>query len=95
MARLDDFIEILKKLTFASDQEQFAINLTYEAAKEIIADKRLEAFEIIKKKDVDIYSLRRCKTVEEYNINFVIDEYQKLIEEEFKLLKEELKCISN
>ncbi len=46
-----------------------------------------KVLEIIKNKDVDMYSLRRCKTVEEYNSKFAIDEYQELTQEEFDLLK--------
>lgn len=46
-----------------------------------------KVLEIFDKKDVDIYSLKRCKTVKEYNSGFMIDEYQKLTPEEFDLLK--------
>ena len=46
-----------------------------------------EVLDIVKEKDVDMYSLRRCETVEEYNIHFVIDEYQKLTQDEFVILK--------
>lgn len=51
------------------------------------AKQQEKVLEIIKEKDVDMYSLRRCKTSEEYNEHFAIDEYQKLTEEEFDLLK--------
>lgn len=54
------------------------------ANKKSNVDKMLE---IVKEKDVDMYSLRRCETVEEYNIHFVIDEYQRLTQDEFDLLK--------
>ena len=53
----------------------------------IKAEEMKKVLEIIFEKDVDMYSLRRCKTSEEYNEHFAIDEYQKLTEEEFNLLK--------
>lgn len=56
-------------------------------ALEYKAKQQEKVLEIIKEKDVDMYSLRRCKTAEEYNEHFAIDEYQKLTEEEFDLLK--------
>ena len=56
-------------------------------ALEYKAKQQEKVLEIIKEKDVDMYSLRRCKTSEEYNEHFAIDEYQKLTEEEFDLLK--------
>ena len=61
----------------------------YDNIKHVLikAQKQEKVLEIIIEKDVDMYSLRRCETVEEYNIHFVIDEYQKLTQEEFDLLK--------
>ena len=55
------------------------------------AQKQEKVLEIIKVKDVDMYSLRRCETVEEYNIHFAIDEYQELTQEEFDTLKRYVK----
>lgn len=52
--------------------------------------KYKKVLEIIKEKDVDFYSLRRCDTVDEHNAMFTIDEFQKLTQEEFNLLKEVL-----
>lgn len=46
--------------------------------------KKARAFDIIVKKNVDIAILRRCSDVNEYNKNA----YQRLEEDEFKLLKE-------
>lgn len=48
-----------------------------------------KVLEIIKKKDVDIYILNSCKTVEEYNskIVHIIGETRELTKKEFELLK--------
>lgn len=56
-------------------------------------EKSLKALEIIKEKDVDIYILRKCKTVDEYNskIVHIVGEIRELTEDEFNLLKETLK----
>ena len=62
--------------------------LEYEKAQE-----QEKVLEIIKKKDVDTYILRNCKTVEEYNskIVHIVGETRELTQEEFDLLKEVLK----
>lgn len=54
--------------------------------------KQEKALEIIKEKDVDIYILNCCKTVNEYNFKTVhiIGETRELTQEEFNLLKEVL-----
>lgn len=54
--------------------------------------KKELAWDIVKKKDVDIYILNSCKTVEEYNskIVHIIGETRELTQGEFDLLKEML-----
>ena len=54
-----------------------------------IAQKELEAFEIIKNKKVETYHLSRCKTLIEYNSAWDICGME-LTQEEFDLLKEVL-----
>ncbi len=51
--------------------------------------KKARTLEIIKEKDVDIYILNHCKTVDEYNskIIHIIGEIRELNEEEFEILK--------
>ena len=48
-----------------------------------------KVLDIIKEKDVDIYILNHCKTVDEYNskIVHIIGEIRELTQEEFDLLK--------
>jgi hypothetical protein len=65
--RLDDFIETLKELIRISDQEQYGINLTYGAIKEIIDDKRLEAFSIIDRQRVNMALYYASHNANEYN----------------------------
>ena len=61
-----------------------------------ITEKELKAFEIIKKKRVDVSFLQFCERLEEYNFSCRYDVVfsglnRKLTQEEFKLLKEVLK----
>ena len=63
------------------------------------AIKRLLALEIIKEKQVDIYLLCTCNSVDEYNSMFEhrfgsYDE-RALTQEEYDLLKEVLKCVKD
>lgn len=53
------------------------------------AQEQEKVLEIIKEKDVDIYILKSCKTVDEYNSSIVhiVGETRELTEEEFDLLK--------
>ena len=53
------------------------------------AKHKIKALDIIKEKDVDIYILNHCKTVDEYNskIVHIIGEIRELTQEEFDLLK--------
>ena len=51
--------------------------------------KQKKVLDIIKEKDVDIYILNHCKTVDEYNskIVHIIGEIRELTQDEFDLLK--------
>ena len=55
----------------------------------IKAQEQKQVLEIIKEKDVDIYILKNCKTVDEYNSSVVhiVGETRELTQEEFELLK--------
>ena len=86
MGRLSEFIETLKCLIKTSDVEQFAINLTYQDIKEIIADRTLEAIRIINEKNVMIYSLKALDSLDDYNS--LVSTSEQLTPEEFTLLKE-------
>ena len=86
MGRLSEFIEALKCLIKTSDVEQFAINLTYQDIKEIIADRTLEAIRIINEKNVMIYALKALDSLDDYNS--LVSTSEQLTPEEFTLLKE-------
>ena len=52
-------------------------------------EKSLKALEIIKEKNVNMFWLKECFNLEQYNYNMA--DYMKLTEEEFRILKEVLK----
>lgn len=72
------------------------VNAVFDVKKsieDIIKTKhKIKTLEIIKEKDVDIYILRNCKTVDEYNskIVHIVGETRELTEDEFDLLEEML-----
>lgn len=68
---------------------------TYDVVKEWgeIIEKELKALEIIKEKNVDIWILKSCLTLEQYNYSITkMDNCNvfNLVQEEFDLLKEVL-----
>jgi len=83
-ALLEENNNLYVELTFSDKQHKELIENTKQYKKML---------EIIKEKDVDIYILQKCKTVDEYNskIVHIVGETRELAEEEFKLLKEWLK----
>lgn len=52
---------------------------------------KLKAFEIIKKKDVDIGWLKRAKDLHEYNSGMGVNSYSALTQEEYEVLNEVFK----
>ena len=85
-------LSIIKQaLIKAQEQEKVlddAIKLTCERGDKL--DYYEIILEIIKKKNVDTYILKMCKTVDEYNskIVHIIGKTKELTQEEFDLLKE-------
>lgn len=77
----NDYNNIKQYILKAQEQEN-----KNEILKELLINQA-KVLEIVFEKEVDMYSLRICETVEEYNMHYAIEEYQKLIKEEFDLLK--------
>lgn len=102
LERIDNTLclnNIKGKLEFGIDTEEHTdcdsvIGMTedLETIKQSLlkAQEQEKVLEIIKEKDVDIYILQKCKTVDEYNskIVHIVGETRELAEEEFNLLKE-------
>lgn len=64
------------------------MNEEFEAVRQsLIKEELKKAIKIIKEKEIDMYSLGRCDTVDEYNTKFAMDEYQVLTQEDFDTLK--------
>lgn len=86
-----EHFQVIKELLTADGPEVTVEDIVPYQCEQV--EKSLNALEIIKEKDVDIYILRKCKTVDEYNFKIVhiVGETRELTEEEFELLKEVLK----
>lgn len=76
--------QLKKHLCFNTEQEHHENLYFYE-----MVEKELKAFEIIKNKNVNIYKIRICENVKEYNE--LKNTGSELAEDEFNLLKEALK----
>ena len=72
-------------------QKYYQEGITLDSVRELKQerDNYKKVLEIIKEKDVDIYILNHCKTVDEYNskIVHIIGEIRELTQDEFDLLK--------
>lgn len=71
---LEDLIETIRM--FGENQiglDKFEERYTIIKQALLKAQEQEKVLEIIFKKNVDMYSLRRCETVEEYNTHFAID----------------------
>jgi len=93
LGKAPDIITVLKETNiYCNDSkgETMIISLIDIVGKERIdnLDKKLKAFEIIKKKRVNVHLLLLSDSLEKYNFNLL--PYRKLNQEEYDLLKEVL-----
>lgn len=63
-----------------------------KAEQALIKTQNLERFtKLVIEKNVEIQLLKENETAEDYNLHFIIDDYQELTQEEFDFIKEIIK----
>lgn len=89
-AKPSEALECLERLNYHTTLE-YQDSKEYYIARQYIhkAQENEKTLSIIKEKDVDIYILKNCKTVDEYNskIVHIVGETRELTKEEFDLVK--------
>lgn len=80
---MQDYETVKQALLKAQEPKQYVDELK-------LVEKKLQALEIIKKKEVNMQVFNQCEDVETYNKVYIKQKDRQLTEEEFNLLKEVL-----